>query len=82
MERVDILLHGTAPEGDIAVSGRVSVLGFAIGAGTDQVNQGVLEQKSVIAPIHSAMATLQDSSDRISGVVGEVRHRTPCLNCV
>ncbi|MDE7054186.1 MAG: MCP four helix bundle domain-containing protein [Oscillospiraceae bacterium] len=33
-------------------------------------------KKSVIAPIHSAMATLQDSSDRISGVVGEVRHRT------
>lgn len=32
-------------------------------------------RKSVIAPIHSAMETLQDSSERISGVVGDVRQR-------
>ena len=30
----------------------------------------------VIAPIRDAMGTLQDSSERISGVVGEVRQRT------
>lgn len=30
----------------------------------------------VIAPIHDAMGMLQDSSERISGVVGEVRSRT------
>lgn len=33
-------------------------------------------RKSVIAPIHNAMGTLQNSSERISGVVGEVRQRT------
>ena len=33
-------------------------------------------RRSVIAPIHAAMDTLQDSSRRISGVVGEVRRRT------
>ena len=33
-------------------------------------------RKRVIAPIRDAMGTLQDSSERISGVVGEVRHRT------
>ncbi|MCI9484500.1 MAG: methyl-accepting chemotaxis protein [Clostridiaceae bacterium] len=33
-------------------------------------------QKYVIAPIRAAMDTLQDSSERISGVTGEVRSRT------
>lgn len=33
-------------------------------------------RKQVIAPIRNAMDTLQDSSQRISGVVGEVRRRT------
>ena len=33
-------------------------------------------RKHVIAPIQDAMGTLQDSSERISGVVGEVRQRT------
>ena len=33
-------------------------------------------RKYVIAPIRGAMDTLQDSSQRISGVVGEVRKRT------
>ena len=33
-------------------------------------------RKYVIAPIQDAMGTLQDSSQRISGVVGEVRRRT------
>lgn len=33
-------------------------------------------RKYVIAPIHGAMETLQDSSQRIKGVVGEVRQRT------
>lgn len=33
-------------------------------------------RKYVIAPIHGAMEMLQDSSQRISGVVGEVRQRT------
>ena len=33
-------------------------------------------RKHVIAPIRGAMGTLQDSSQRISGVVGEVRRRT------
>ncbi len=33
-------------------------------------------RRSVIAPIQEAMGTLQDSSERISGVVGEVRQRT------
>lgn len=33
-------------------------------------------RKYVIAPIRAAMGTLQDSSERISGVVGEVRSRT------
>ena len=33
-------------------------------------------RRSVIAPIRGAMGMLQDSSERISGVVGEVRHRT------
>ena len=33
-------------------------------------------RKYVIAPIRGAMDTLQDSSQRISGVVGEVRQRT------
>ena len=33
-------------------------------------------RKYVIAPIRNAMGTLQDSSQRISGVVGDVRKRT------
>ena len=33
-------------------------------------------RKYVIAPIHGAMETLQDSYQRIKGVVGEVRQRT------
>ncbi|MCI8465038.1 MAG: methyl-accepting chemotaxis protein [Lachnospiraceae bacterium] len=33
-------------------------------------------RKSVIAPIRDAMGTLQGSSERINGVVGEVRERT------
>ena len=33
-------------------------------------------RKYVISPIHDAMDTLQDSSERISGVVSEVRQRT------
>ncbi|MCI8505215.1 MAG: methyl-accepting chemotaxis protein [Lachnospiraceae bacterium] len=33
-------------------------------------------RKSVIAPIRDAMGMLKDSSERISGVVGEVRERT------
>ena len=33
-------------------------------------------RKYVIAPIREAMGTLQNSSERISGVVGEVRQRT------
>ena len=33
-------------------------------------------RKYVVAPIRGAMSTLQDSSQRISGVVGEVRRRT------
>ena len=33
-------------------------------------------RKYVITPIRDAMGTLQDSSERISGVVGEVRRRT------
>ena len=33
-------------------------------------------RKHVIAPIHDAMGTLQDSSERISGVTREVRQRT------
>ncbi len=33
-------------------------------------------RKYVVTPIRSAMGTLQDSSERISGVVGEVRRRT------
>ena len=33
-------------------------------------------RRSVIAPIQEAMGTLQDSSERISGGVGEVRQRT------
>ncbi len=33
-------------------------------------------RKYVMAPIHGAMDTLQDSSQRISGVVGDVRKRT------
>ncbi|MDE6880813.1 MAG: MCP four helix bundle domain-containing protein [Oscillospiraceae bacterium] len=33
-------------------------------------------RRAVIAPIRGAMGMLQDSSERISGVVGEVRHRT------
>ena len=37
-------------------------------------------RKYVIAPIHGAMETLQDSSQRISGVVGEVRQRTKTSN--
>lgn len=37
-------------------------------------------KKSVIAPIQGAMDTLQDSSQRISGVVGDVRSRTQNSN--
>ncbi len=33
-------------------------------------------RKHVISPIHDAMDTLQDSSERISGVVSDVRQRT------
>ena len=33
-------------------------------------------QRYVIAPIREAMGTLQNSAERISGVVGEVRDRT------
>ncbi len=37
-------------------------------------------KKSVIEPIRGAMDTLQDSSQRISGVVGDVRTRTQSSN--
>ena len=33
-------------------------------------------RRHVAVPIRDAMGTLQDSSQRISGVVGEVRRRT------
>jgi len=33
-------------------------------------------RRYVLTPIHDVMGTLQDSSERISGVVGEVRQRT------
>lgn len=37
-------------------------------------------RKYVLTPIRDAMGTLQDSSDRISGVVGEVRQRVRTSN--
>ena len=37
-------------------------------------------RKYVLTPIRDTMSTLQDSSDRISGVVGEVRRRTKHSN--
>lgn len=37
-------------------------------------------RKYVLTPIHDVMGTLQDSSERISGVVGEVRQRTQTSN--
>nr|WP_326176234.1 methyl-accepting chemotaxis protein [uncultured Oscillibacter sp.] len=60
----------------------VYVISLAVSAGT--LIAGVLLvwaalriiQKYVMAPIRGAMGTLQDSSQRISGVVGEVRKRT------
>lgn len=61
---------------------RVYVTSLAVSAGT--LIAGVLLvwaalriiRKYVMAPIRGAMGTLQDSSQRISGVVGEVRKRT------
>ena len=39
-----------------------------------------ISRKYVLTPIKDAMDTLQDSSERISGVVGEVRQRTQTSN--
>ena len=43
VEGVNVLLGGGAPGGHVAVGHVVGLLGLAVGAGADQINQGVLE---------------------------------------